>query len=62
MGFGLRCGVFGDVVFGFGGQVLFAGWCVGYLGSLGCVRAWGVRFVDLGGGLGLWAWVVLYIS
>ena len=54
------------MVLGFGvGQVGFAVWFVELLGSLGCVRAWGVRFGYLRVGLGLarvcagqfWAWV-----
>ena len=59
-------GFLGDMVFGFGvGQVGFLACCVGHLGSLYYVRAWGIRFGDLGGGLGLvqacegrfWVWV-----
>jgi len=66
-GFGFGRGGFGDVFLGFGaGQVGFAKWCGEFLGSLGYVRAWAVRFRGLRGCLGFrrvcadrfWAWVV----
>ena len=53
-GFGLRRGGFETVDLGFGmGQVAFAEWCGGWVGSLGCVWVWGVKFRGLGGCLGL---------
>ena len=65
-GFGLRCGVLGCMILGFGvGQVGFAEWCGECLGSGTCVRTWGVKFRGLGGCFCLvracagrfWAWV-----
>ena len=54
MGFGLRSGGFGDVILGFRvGQIGFAEWCGGCLGSGDCVRAWRVSCGGWGDCLGL---------